>query len=243
MCCSSGGCNGVSASNSLETSLSSSPSSSLAPGDGGCACDPVERMNCTSFGGAWSEYTCTCSSPVLIDILGDGFDLTTASNGVAFDLNGDGATEQLSWTTQGSDDAWLFLDRNNNGTVDSGQELFGNFTPQPAPPQGEAKNGFLALAVYDRADNGGNGDGVIDSRDTIFSSLRLWQDTNHNGVSEPQELHVLPSLAVERLHLKYKESKRVDEHGNRFLYRAKIDDAKGAKVNRWAWDVFLVKAP
>jgi hypothetical protein len=45
------------------------------------------------------------------------------------------------------------------------------------------------------------------------------------------------------LHLDYKESKRTDAHGNQFKYRAKIDDAKGAKVNRWAWDVFLVHAP
>jgi hypothetical protein len=56
-------------------------------------------------------------------------------------------------------------------------------------------------------------------------------------------LHALPSLDVVRLRLDYKESKRVDGHGNRFRYRAKIEDAKRAKVNRWAWDVFLVRAP
>ncbi len=61
-------------------------------------------------------------------------------------------------------------------------------------------------------------------------------------MSEASELHSLASLGVTALHLDYKESKRTDEHGNSFRYRAKVDDAKGSKVTRWAWDVFLVKA-
>jgi len=87
--------------------------------------------------------------------------------------------------------------------------------------------------------NGGNGDGVIDGHDSVYTSLRLWQDVNRDGVSQPTELHTLASLDVARIHLNYKESRRTDQFGNIFRYRSKVDDAKGAKVNRWAWGVFL----
>jgi hypothetical protein len=93
------------------------------------------------------------------------------------------------------------------------------------------------LAVFDS-----NADGKIDRDDTVYSELRLWQDRNHNGVSEPDELHPLDRLGLKTLFLNYRRSNRVDKHGNEFRYRARVTDFSDRQLGRWAWDVFLVSS-
>jgi hypothetical protein len=186
----------------------------------------------------WSD-DCNCQerSPIVVDVAGDGFNLTSLEDGVRFDITGNLGPEPLSWTRAGSDDAFLALDLNANGNIDDGTELLGNFSAQLDPGVDEERNGFNALAVFDS-----NLDGIINSSDGVYTELRLWQDTNHNGVSEPGELHTLHGLGLKSLELKYQRLERVDQFGNDFRYRAKIRDVKGTQLGRWAWDVFLVSA-
>jgi hypothetical protein len=180
-------------------------------------------------------------SPIILDINNHGFDLTNAAGGVLFDMLGTGHPVRMGWTAPGSDNAFLCLP-DPNGKCDDGADLFGNYTPQPASLH---PNGFAALAVYDDPSKGGNGDGVIDTRDAIFSSLRLWVDANHDGISQPNELHTLPSLGVNSISLHYELSKKTDQYGNRFRYRAAVnpDDPDASHVDRVAYDVFFVTTP
>jgi len=179
-----------------------------------------------------------CLSPILVDTDGSGFHLTSAKDGVVFDIEGNGHPLPISWTAAGSTNAFLALP--HDGKITNGKELFGDFTPQPAS---DDPNGFLALAVYDKPENGGNGDGVIDDKDAIFPQLRLWIDRNHDGIAQPDEIYTLHELGVFSISLHYKESWRVDAYGNLFRYKSIINvtdkEADESHDGRTIYDVFF----
>ena len=110
----------------------------------------------------------------------------------------------------------MYLDRNGNGVVDDGSELFGDWT---ILYNGDlAENGYEALAEFDLVEYGGNQDGVIDVADLIFSDLKVWIDSNANGAYEHLESQSLAEAGVLSLGLDYRESRRTDSHGNIFRY-------------------------
>lgn len=181
------------------------------------------------------------TSPIILDLDGTGFHLTNVANGVDSPiLLPFQQIYPISWTAPDHNNAWLVLDRNGNGRIDDFSEMFGNLTPQPDPPAGQFKNGFLALAVYDQPQAGGNGDGWISAQDGIFSQLRVWQDTNHDGVSQPEELHTLESVGIAAISLDYSVSKKQDRFGNKFNYRSVVRSTDGSLTDKKIYDVFLL---
>lgn len=212
----------------------------LPPCGSSGTCTNCIPPTCTG-GAAWNPTYCSCylyGSPIIIDTDGSGFHLTSAPNGVLFDFYGTGHPVQMSWTEKGSTNGWLALDRNGNGVIDGAKELFGNITPQPSSSD---PNGFRALAVFDEPENGGNGDGVIDAQDAVWPKLLVWIDANHDGISEPGELHHLDEMGIHSIDLRYGESRYTDAFGNQFRYKGRLNPDKGGSVNRKIYDVILVQ--
>jgi hypothetical protein len=179
------------------------------------------------------------SSPIIINFENGGDRFTGRNAPVLFDMAGNGYPRLMGWTAAGADEAFLWLDRNHNGKVTSGAELFGNFTPLQNGHR--AKNGFEALLEFDA-----NGDGVIDQQDPIWSRLMLWRDLNHNAVSEQNELASLAGSGVTAIDLHYHRSGRHDTWGNAFRYESlvSIANSSGHGIRRQpVYDIFFVLLP
>jgi hypothetical protein len=200
--------------------------------DEGCYPEGGNPFNCPE-NYTWVDELNGCfpyQSPLMIGVTAP-IKLSSRKQGVVFDISGTGAAWQLSWPTS-PDTGFVVWDRNGNGRIDNGLEMFGNFTR--LAPGLRAGNGFIALSEYDA-----NGDYVIDWRDEVWGRLRLWIDGNVNGVSEPEELMRLDDLRIESLDLRYTESSVKDKEGNWFRYVSDVTIA-GSSRRRPVVDVYLV---
>jgi hypothetical protein len=169
-------------------------------------------------------------SPIVLPLGDDIYRLTSISNGVQFDLRDDGHRIRMGWTRLGTDNAFLALDRNGNGRIDSGAELFGNYTRLASGEQ--ATNGFEALAELDADSNG-----TVDASDAAWQRLLLWTDRNHDGMSTADELQPIAGSTVAGLETDHRRVGRKDQWGNEFRYMAHYRLAGGARATYY--DIFF----
>jgi hypothetical protein len=205
-------------------------------------------------------------SPVIVDTTNKGLHFTDPAKGeyVSFDMQGNGVYLKVSWPQHGSGNAWLALDRDGDGMIKDGTELFGNFTPHSdgGVPNHPNPNGFLALDWYDQPAQGGDMNLILDKRDAIWPKLRLWIDEHCYKQpdtpcrSRPDELHTLESKGVTSISLVWAASVKTDAVGNQFKFNTVLNpeaettpiDERGqyccdlhqrSKDGRLAYDVFL----
>ena len=130
--------------------------------------------------------------PLALDLDQDGIETVAASSGIVFDFNGDGVKTGTGWVS--ADDGFLVLDRNNNGIIDDGGELFGVDTVK--------KDGSRALSGFDAlSDLDSNGDGIFDAMDAQFGDVKIWRDLNQDGVSQAGELSTLAEMKISAINL------------------------------------------
>lgn len=159
-------------------------------------------------------------------------ELTNVENGASFDLFGIGTKAKIGWTKANSEDAWL----TSTTDVKSIKDLWGTESEQaPALDSDETENGYRALRLKDE-----NGDGKIDSSDSIYGSLYLWFDRNHDAISQPEEIEPL-SNRVKSISLDYQHVGRRDKNGNFLKFQSRFQPNSGQA--RWSYDVFPVLAP
>jgi RTX calcium-binding nonapeptide repeat (4 copies) len=135
--------------------------------------------------------------PIVFDLDGDGIETVGWKAGVKFDGNADGIKTTTGWV--GKDDGMLVWDRNGNGKIDSGRELFGD---QTVLANGQlAAHGFAALAEQDT-----NRDGKVNALDANFAQFKVWQDLNQDGISQANELFTLEQKGIKSVNVQASEN-------------------------------------
>ena len=155
-----------------------------------------------SFVSVWWRWTGGC--PLALDLDGNGVQTVGLDQGVNFDVLDAGQATNVGWTDDR--DGLLVLDRNGNGRIDSGAELYGQGTT--LADGHKAADGFVALAEADD-----NGDGVINAQDAVFAQLQVWVDANLDGQTQGGELKGLGELGIVAFNLKAEAGTEM-QHGN-----------------------------
>lgn len=153
------------------------------------------------------------SDPIVLDLDGDGIELTSYRDGARFDIEGAGRKVNTAFVTGG--DAFLAIDRNGNGVIDDGTELFGD--------QRGAANGFEELRKLDS-----NNDGVINALDSGFDQLLLFKD-NGDGKTDAGELMTLSQAGIREIALGYRDVNEVAAGGNRITQVASFVRDDGSR--------------
>jgi hypothetical protein len=205
-----------------------------------CNGDPeCEECECDGHDWLYWDGAYSCESPILISMSSNTaqYHLTSPQDGVRFDLDGDGVREQISWTAADSSVAFLARDRNANGSIDSGTELFGNYTVKRDGTR--ARNGFDALADLEDPPYR---DGALTPSDSVYSQLLLWIDRDHDGLSSISELSSLSEAGVTRIDTSYVTRRRRDQYGNRYRFEGSAMIIENEQIRpRRVFDVFFVR--
>lgn len=146
--------------------------------------------------------------PLIFDLDGDGIETVGTDRGILFDHDGDGVKSGTGWVS--ADDGFLVYDKNNDGIINNGGELFGDFTRFANGTL--ARDGFDALRTVDI-----NNDGVINVTDTSFNSLKIWRDINQDGQSQANELFSLSTLNISAINLTKTTNNQSLTNGNQLL--------------------------
>jgi len=153
------------------------------------------------------------ADPIVLDLDGDGVETLSLLNRVFFDHDGNHFAENTGWV--GADDGLLVMDKDGDGVIKTGKELFGNHTHLQDGTL--AKNGYIALQEQDS-----NQDGIINNLDTSWQKLNVWQDRNGNARVDSGELLTLEEAGIAAIETNYKNSRVVDEQGNAHSQTGKI---------------------